>query len=96
MNRFRSTTRGPTCSITIDGTPATVPLGITAAGALLLSGHLAFGRHPVTGEPEGPWCQIGVCFGCLVEIDGTPGRQACLVAVTNGMAIRTHLAAGPA
>jgi NADH dehydrogenase/NADH:ubiquinone oxidoreductase subunit G len=31
---------------------------------------------------------MGVCFDCLVEIDGVPNQQACLTAVREGMVIR--------
>jgi predicted molibdopterin-dependent oxidoreductase YjgC len=30
---------------------------------------------------------MGVCFECLVTIDGEPSRQACLVAVREGMQV---------
>ena len=34
---------------------------------------------------------MGVCFDCLMEIDGAPNRQACLVPVAEGMRInRQH------
>ena len=33
---------------------------------------------------------MGVCFECLVEIDGVANRQACLVAVEAGMKIRSQ------
>lgn len=35
-----------------------------------------------------PYCMMGVCFECLVAIDGRPGRQSCLVAVKDGMVIQ--------
>jgi predicted molibdopterin-dependent oxidoreductase YjgC len=31
---------------------------------------------------------MGVCFDCLIEIDGVPNRQACLTAAVDGMVIR--------
>ena len=31
---------------------------------------------------------MGVCFECLVEIDGVPNQQACLVPVSEGMSVR--------
>jgi predicted molibdopterin-dependent oxidoreductase YjgC len=31
---------------------------------------------------------MGVCFECLIEIDGTAERQACMVTVVDGMSIR--------
>ena len=78
----------------IDGAAVEAPEGASVATALLLAGRAAFGRHPLSGEAEGPWCLIGVCFGCLVEIDGVPDRQACLVPVRGGMRVRTRLDQG--
>jgi predicted molibdopterin-dependent oxidoreductase YjgC len=31
---------------------------------------------------------MGVCFDCLVEIDGVGNRQACLTLVADGMQVR--------
>lgn len=31
---------------------------------------------------------MGVCFECLVEIDGIPNRQACMIPVREGMVVR--------
>ena len=33
---------------------------------------------------------MGVCFECLVAIDGVGSRQACLTRVRDGMAIETQ------
>ena len=42
----------------------------------------------VTSAPRAPYCMMGVCFECLVEIDGKPSRQACLTPVRDGMVIK--------
>ncbi len=76
-------------AITIDGTPFAACTGDTVAAALLASGRLATRRSPVSGAPRGPYCLMGVCFECLVAIDGVGNRQSCLVAVAEGMAIET-------
>ena len=34
---------------------------------------------------------MGVCFECLMEIDGTPNQQACLVPVAENMRINRQL-----
>jgi hypothetical protein len=34
---------------------------------------------------------MGVCFDCLVTIDGIGNRQGCLVGVRDGMVIETQL-----
>jgi predicted molibdopterin-dependent oxidoreductase YjgC len=33
---------------------------------------------------------MGACFDCLVDIDGQPNRQSCLVAVAEGMQVKTQ------
>ena len=45
---------------------------------------------PVTGAPRAPYCMMGVCFDCLVTIDGVGNRQGCLVPVREGMRIETQ------
>jgi hypothetical protein len=59
------------------------------AAALLSAGFVSFGKSAVAGRPRGPYCLIGHCFECRVEIDGQPNRQACLTPVAPGMRVRT-------
>lgn len=74
--------------VTIDGAPCTVPAGATAAAALLMYGNGATRTTPVSGEGRAPYCMMGVCFECLMEIDGEPNQQGCLVIVKQGMRIQ--------
>lgn len=62
-------------------------LGDTVAAALLAAGEMQFRISPSAGKPRGPYCMMGVCFECLVTIDGRAGRQACLTAVKPGMQV---------
>lgn len=82
----------PTATVQIhfDGRPLQVPAGRSVAAALLLAGVQHFRRSAVSGEPRAPYCMMGVCFECLVEIDGVPSRQACLVPVREGMQVRAQ------
>ncbi|WP_425404427.1 (2Fe-2S)-binding protein [Hwanghaeella sp.] len=64
-----------------------LPEGQNLAAALLAAGHDSFRETPVSGAPRGPFCMMGACFDCLVQIDGIT-RQACLLTVTEGMEIR--------
>ena len=34
--------------------------------------------HPARGAPRGLFCGIGVCFDCLVVVNGGPNQRACL------------------
>ena len=62
--------------------------GDTVAAALLFNGVRTFRTTPVSGRDRGPFCLMGTCFDCLVEIDGHPNRQACLAPLTDGMVVR--------
>ena len=81
---------GPTVALMFDGRPLRAPAGISVAAALLASGISTFRTTPVSGAARAPFCMMGACFDCLVEIDGVPNRQSCLTAVANGMKIRTQ------
>lgn len=71
----------------LDGRDVEGVEGDTVASALLALGVQTFRRDPATGEARGPFCLIGACFECLVEIDGLPGRRACLTTVRAGMRV---------
>ncbi|MDR6858251.1 (2Fe-2S)-binding protein [Variovorax guangxiensis] len=62
----------------------------SVAAALLAAGVSRFRSTPVSGAPRAPYCMMGVCFECLLEIDGVANRQACLVPVQPGMKIRSQ------
>lgn len=74
-------------SITVDGVPLSVPVGFTVAAALLASGRKVNRSSPVSGQQRGPYCMMGVCYECLVEVDGIPNRQGCMTEVYEGMEI---------
>lgn len=76
-------------TVLIDGRPCMAREGDSVAAAILASGGKIFRRSMISGASRGPYCMMGVCFECIVRIDGRPGRQACLVPVTAGMCIET-------
>ena len=80
--------RGQPISITVDGVPVSVYAGETIAGALLASGRRVW-RHTRHGQPRGLYCGIGLCFDCLVTVDGTSNVRACLTPVAAGMVVET-------
>ncbi len=82
-----------TVSISFDGQQITVPDGISVAAALLVGGVRDFRSSIVGDVPRAPYCMMGVCFECLVEIDGVPARQSCLIPVYDGMKIKRQIGA---
>lgn len=79
-----------TVSVTLDGRPVTLPAGVSVAAGLLGIGEILSRTSPSSGRPCSPHCLMGVCFECLMEIDGV-NRQACMTEVREGMVIRRHL-----
>ncbi|SAL55614.1 NAD(FAD)-dependent dehydrogenase [Caballeronia arvi] len=67
-----------------------VPAGRSVAAALFAAGVSRFRATPVSGAPRAPYCMMGACFECLVEIDGVPSRQSCMVEVKAGMRVRSQ------
>lgn len=60
--------------------------GMTIAAALLQAGYKSFRLTPVSGKERGPFCMMGACFDCLVQIKGE-SVQACMVQVRSGLQV---------
>ena len=91
FRRLRDASRPVT--IRVNGQTETAAEGDTVAAALLVSGHTVFRHTARSHAPRGPYCGMGVCFECLVTINGEPNRQACLALIHEGMEILTGAAA---
>lgn len=76
-----------TITIYFNGRPIPARSGETVAACLLRANTPAFRTTPVTGAARLPYCMIGHCFECLVEINGIGNRQACLQIVNDGMKV---------
>jgi predicted molibdopterin-dependent oxidoreductase YjgC len=73
--------------VIIDGRQFAARAGDSVAATLLAAGVKACRTTTVSGTERGPFCMMGVCFDCLVMIDGRPNQQGCLVPVREGMRI---------
>lgn len=80
--------QGPKIVFEFDGRRVDAVAGDTVASALLAAGETTFRSTPVSDAPRGPFCMMGVCFECLVEIDDIANRQACMTRVRDGMVVR--------
>lgn len=81
--------RGAAVTIDINGKSVTAYLGESVATALLSEEIVAM-RTTTLGESRGVFCGMGVCFDCLVVVDGKPNTRACMTWVKEGMDIRTQ------
>jgi len=60
--------------------------GQTIAAVLIAAGIITF-RHLADHEPRGLFCGMGVCFDCLVTVNGVPDQRACMTPVRPGMKV---------
>jgi predicted molibdopterin-dependent oxidoreductase YjgC len=72
---------------TFNNRPLTAEDGTTVGAALMANGVTSGRNTRKEGKPRGLFCGIGVCFDCLVEVDGEPNQRACMVRLTDGMRI---------
>lgn len=90
VSPFLELTNAPRVEVSFDGVIFKLPEGSNLAAALLAAGVEVFRHLPVSGAPRAPFCMMGACFDCLIEIDGIV-RQACMLEVTKGLVItRPH------
>lgn len=61
--------------IVVDGEPLPYTEGQTVAAALVAAGRVAWRTTRVGHRPRGVFCGIGVCFDCLVTVDGARGQR---------------------
>jgi predicted molibdopterin-dependent oxidoreductase YjgC len=77
-------------TVYINGAMHHVRSGLSVASALLEKNCGPVLRHTeVKGAPRGVFCNMGVCFDCLVTIDGRGNVRACMTTVADGMRITT-------
>ncbi len=76
-------------SLVVDGLPITALQGQSLAAVLQTMGYLWWRRNPITQQPRGPFCGMGVCFECELLVNNQR-RRACLTHVTDSMVVTTE------
>lgn len=77
-------------TVTVDGRPIGAVPGETVAACLMRHGLVPTRLTP-SGRPRAPYCLMGACFECTIELDGRTNVQACLTPVHDGMVICRNL-----
>ena len=81
-------------SFDFDGRPIAFSPGQSVGAALTAAGVRSWRTTRLQGRPRGLFCGIGVCFDCLVTVDGRPNERACLLPATAGAAVTTQEGTG--
>ncbi|MQM27590.1 (2Fe-2S)-binding protein [Glycomyces albidus] len=79
--------------VTWDGEEIEAREGQTVAAVLTARGVRSWRTTRVAGRPRGLFCGIGVCFDCLVKVNGVPDVRACQRVVADGDDIRPQAGA---
>ncbi len=87
MRRLEGVQRDQRLKFFLNGQELYAYQGESVAAALLAEGQTVLRYTPRHGEPRGLFCGMGVCFDCVMTIDGRPNQQACLTLVNEGMRI---------
>ncbi len=82
--------RGDSFEIEVDSNPMSAHHGETVASVMLSSGSRALRNTRKEGKPRGLFCGIGVCYDCLVVVDGRANVRACMTRAVPGMQVRTQ------
>jgi D-hydroxyproline dehydrogenase subunit gamma len=92
--RVRGIGRGTPVSVTVDGQTVRAFAGESVLAVLWAQGACSVHTTARTHQPRGFFCGMGVCFDCLVTIDGIVNLRACLETVRDGMSITLQRDAG--
>ncbi len=82
-------TRGKPVNLLVDGKPVEAYEGETVAAALLAAGIHTFRLSPKQHQARSLYCGMGVCYDCLVTINGVHAQRACITLVEDGMQVET-------
>ncbi|WP_425043700.1 (2Fe-2S)-binding protein [Primorskyibacter sp. S87] len=79
---------GSDLRLTVDGETVVAREGDSLAAALLAHSGSASRLTPRENAPRTAYCMMGICFDCMVEVDGRKNVQACITPVRDGMVVR--------
>ncbi|MBL8755315.1 MAG: (2Fe-2S)-binding protein [Planctomycetes bacterium] len=85
--RLPGTAARPEVAFTFEGRTVTARAGDSLAMALWTVGDVALRQSSRDGAARGVWCNMGICYECLVVVDGVTVR-ACTTLVRAGMDVR--------
>ena len=81
--------RGKSIEVTVDGLKVPAFEGELVSTVLQAEGISIFARKHTTGRPSGVYCGMGVCYECLVTINGINNIRACQTFAADQMVIET-------
>jgi aerobic-type carbon monoxide dehydrogenase small subunit (CoxS/CutS family) len=75
---------------TFDGKTISAISGQSVGAALLAANQRSLRKTRFNQNKRGIFCGIGVCFDCLVVVDGVTNQRACIIEARSGMQVQTQ------
>ena len=88
--RIPTIRRQPAIRLRVNGRVIEATPGETVLAALTAAGFRVLKKSNVRGEARGAFCGMGVCYECLVTINGAPKQRSCMTEVEDNMEIQTY------
>jgi aerobic-type carbon monoxide dehydrogenase small subunit (CoxS/CutS family) len=85
-----STTARREVTFTFNGKSFMGVEGQSIAAALMATGVRELRKTRFDEEPRLIFCGIGICFDCVVVVDGVANQRACLVEIVDGAKIESQ------
>lgn len=85
--RIEAIDRRTSIQIRVNGRSVAAVPGETVLAALTAAGFKALKKSNVNGDARGAFCGMGVCYECLVTVNGVPKQRACMTEVAENMEI---------
>ena len=73
-----------------DGKIISALSGQSVGAALLAANQRSLRKTRFNKNKRGIFCGIGICFDCLVVVDGVTNQRACIIEARPGMKVQTQ------
>ncbi|MBW1690187.1 MAG: (2Fe-2S)-binding protein [Deltaproteobacteria bacterium] len=84
--RISTVKRTERIRISVNGRETYAYKGETVLAALHAAGYRVL-RRDKNGQARGAFCGMGICYDCLVTINGIRNQRSCMFEVEEGMEI---------
>lgn len=78
-----------TITFTFNGNPIQCEEGQSIAAALINSDQRELRKTRFGDEPRSIFCGIGICFDCVVVVNGVANQRSCLIEAHDGMKVES-------
>jgi predicted molibdopterin-dependent oxidoreductase YjgC len=88
--RIGSIKRKDKVTLTVNGKKIPAYKGETLLASLIAAGYKTLKQSPLKDEPRGALCGMGVCYECIVTINGEPNIRSCMTEVEDNMKVEIN------